>query len=423
MRFSRGAVVAFLMLLTLAAPDGRADERKGRAPAGKELKRVVESYLDANFGTREKLREAWDKELAPLKPSQLKKLRAEMLKILRKRGKKLARSGSNYWFGEESKRGKYIVQGRPGKALFIGLHGGGVGAGSAESAAGAMGGGGWMWIFPEVLEKTERGWTDSGTEEWVMELIEAAKRSGKVDPNRIYITGHSMGGFGSWTLGAHHADVFAGVAPYAGAPIPEFETRLMQKIKRIEPGILPSFFQLPLHFYQSGDDKNVPPDVNDFTNEALKKLKAKWPDGFNFRYDRVEGRGHAAPNEGYLPSQKWLASHPRDPRPKAFLWQPVLSWKRQMYWIYWGRAELESLVEFRAPGDNRIEITTHEGSGDVSGMSILVGAPLVDLEQEVVVSVNGEERFRGKVEHSFSTLMMTLPRNDPHLLFDARIDL
>ena len=47
----------------------------------------------------------------------------------------------------------------------------------------------------------------------------------------------------------------------------------------------------------------------------------------------------------------------------------------------------------------------------------------VDLTQEVVIVVNGKERFRGMVERSFSTLMMTLPRNDPHLPFDARVDL
>lgn len=408
--------------LSLGPP---ADAKPGaeRVPTGKALKALVEEYLSAPFTERERLRTSYDERFAPLKPSALKRLRADLLKIMAKRGKRLARSGKSFWFDEESKSGKYIVQGKPGKALFIGLHGGGVGAGSAESAAGAMGGGGWMWIFPEVLKKTERGWTDTKTDEFVMELVEAAKRSGKVDPNRIYITGHSMGGFGAWTLGAQHADVFGGVAAYAGAPIPEFESRKMQKIKRIEPGILSSYFALPLHFYQSGDDKNVPPDINDFAFERLKELKVKWPDGYNFRYDRVEGRGHAAPQEGYLPSLKWLASQPRDPRPKKFLWQPVIVWKRQMYWIYWGRAEDQALVEFHAPGGNRIEVTTHEGSGDVTGMSVLLGAPLVDVTKEVTVVVNGTERFKGMVEHRFSTLMMTLPRNDPHLLFDARVDL
>ena len=347
-----------------------------------------------------------------------------MLKIARKHGPKLRGSGTNYLYDKETKRGKYIVEGKPTKALFISLHGGGVGAGSAESAAGAMGGGkGWGWIFPEVLEKTERGWIDSGTEEFVLELIQAAKRTWKLDADRIYITGHSMGGFGSWTIGAHHADMFAGVAPYAGAPIPLFADRSRKTIREIQPGILPAFFNLPLHVYQSGDDKNVPPAPNDFAMAALKELKSQWKDGFNFRYDRVEGRGHAAPKEGYLPSQRWLASHARNARPKAFLWQPVLHWKRQQYWIHWDRLELEALLEFRVRDGNRIEIIPHSGSGDVEGMSVLLAPELVDLDKEIVVLADGEEVFRGKPVHRLSTLLMTLPRLDDKLLFSARADL
>ena len=41
----------------------------------------------------------------------------------------------------------------------------------------------------------------------------------------------------------------------------------------------------------------------------------------------------------------------------------------------------------------------------------------------VTVRVNGEQRHRGVAPRTFSTLMLTLPRNDAHLLFDARIDL
>ena len=147
-------------------------------PKGKALKEVVAAYVAATPGQRRAMRDAWDRTLAPLDPAKLPRLRKEILKLVAKQGRKLKKSGTNYWF--ENKRGKFIVSGKPGKTLFVGLHGGGKGSGDAGSAAGAMGGGGWWWIFPEVLEKTEHGWTDSGTEAWVMELIEAAKRSGRV---------------------------------------------------------------------------------------------------------------------------------------------------------------------------------------------------------------------------------------------------
>ena len=343
-----------------------------------------------------------------------------MLKAARKTGTRISGSGTNYFF--DGKRGKYLVSGKPSKTLFFGLHGGGLGSGSADSAPG--GGGGWWWIKPEVLEKTARGWTDSGTEEFVVGLVEAAKRTGKLDPDRVYIMGHSMGGFGAWTLGAHHADLFAGIGAFAGAPIPIWLREGDKTVIGIQPGVLPNVFALRLHVYQSGDDLNVPPAPNDFAmNELRETWKKQFPDGFDFRYDRVEGRQHAPPQEGYLPNLKWLAERKRNARPPAFLWQPVLGWKRHFYWVYWDRPELEALLEVRQAEGNACDITVHEGADDLTDLSVLVGPPLFDPDEEIVVRVNGEERFRGRVERRVSTLLMTLPRYDDKLLFAARVDL
>ena len=42
-----------------------------------------------------------------------------------------------------------------------------------------------------------------------------------VDENRIWLTGHSMGGFGSWAWGPKRADVWAAFAPCAGGGGPQ----------------------------------------------------------------------------------------------------------------------------------------------------------------------------------------------------------
>jgi len=38
----------------------------------------------------------------------------------------------------------------------------------------------------------------------------------EIDPDRIYLTGNSMGGYGSWVWGAHHPENFAAIAPIVG---------------------------------------------------------------------------------------------------------------------------------------------------------------------------------------------------------------
>ncbi|MFV1958816.1 MAG: alpha/beta hydrolase-fold protein [Planctomycetota bacterium] len=413
-----GFLVLLALLLAGPVPAGAGG---GTAPTGRKLRDIVERYLAPDFATRRKMREEADRSWTPLTAPLAKKIRKKMLRYAFKAGPRIAKSGTNYLYPE--KRGKYIVQGRPSKVLFVGLHGGGQGSGSAESAAGAMGGGGWWWIFPEVLEKTERGWTTSGTEEFVVQLIEAAKRTGKVDPDRIYICGHSMGGFGSWHIGAHHADLFAGIGAFAGAPVPYWDNDQDRNVTGIEEGVLPNLFNVRLHVYQSLDDPRVPPKENQAAIRFLKDLKKEFPGGFDFRYEEVDGRGHAAPQAGYLPALRWLAERKRNPRPQAFLWQPFLAWKRQFYWVHWDRPEVGALLEVRAKPGNVCEITVHDGADDLTGLSVLLGPPLFDLEKEVVVKVNGEERFRGKIERTFSTLLMTIPRYDDRLLFDARVDL
>ena len=284
-------------------------------------------------------------------------------------------------------------------------------------------------MYPEVLDKTARGWTSPprgglpGTERFVMDLIDAAKRAGRVDPNRIYLTGHSMGGFGTWHLGAHHADVFAGLGAFAGAPVPIWDNDTDRNVLAIQAGVLPNLYNIRLHVYQSLDDENVPPAENQGAIRDLNALKEQFPDGFDFRYHEVDGRGHGSPPEGYMPDLRWLHERQRQPRPKAFLWQPILTWKRQFYWVYWDRPEESALIEVRAQDRNVCDITVHAGMDDLTGLSVLIGEPLFDLDHEVIVRVNGEERFRGMVTRTLSTLLMTLPRFDPDLLFDARVDL
>ncbi len=59
-------------------------------------------------------------------------------------------------------------------------------------------------------------------EEWgridALEVLHEARKIFHTDTARTYITGHSMGGHGTWFLGATYPDKFAAIAPAAGYP-------------------------------------------------------------------------------------------------------------------------------------------------------------------------------------------------------------
>jgi predicted peptidase len=47
-------------------------------------------------------------------------------------------------------------------------------------------------------------------------LLDDVQSRYAVDPDRVYLTGLSMGGFGSWALGCRHPERFAAMAPICG---------------------------------------------------------------------------------------------------------------------------------------------------------------------------------------------------------------
>jgi dienelactone hydrolase len=98
-------------------------------------------------------------------------------------------------------------------ALFLSLHGAGVEAiGQADSYSPKR----WGYL----VSPTNRRPYGFDWEEWgcwdAFEVLNLAKDRFHVDPQRIYLTGHSMGGHGTWQLGALFPDRFAAIGPSAG---------------------------------------------------------------------------------------------------------------------------------------------------------------------------------------------------------------
>ncbi len=58
-------------------------------------------------------------------------------------------------------------------------------------------------------------WEDWGRMD-AMEVLRTARKRFPVDPDRVYLTGHSMGGHGTWHVGVTHPGRFAALGPSAG---------------------------------------------------------------------------------------------------------------------------------------------------------------------------------------------------------------
>jgi len=101
----------------------------------------------------------------------------------------------------------------PGKALFLSLHGASV---EATSQVDAYASKPWGYIVaPTNRRPYGFDWEDWGRMD-ALEVLALAKENFSTDPSRVYLTGHSMGGHGTWNLGANFPDRFAAIGPSAG---------------------------------------------------------------------------------------------------------------------------------------------------------------------------------------------------------------
>ncbi len=100
-------------------------------------------------------------------------------------------------------------------ALFLSVHGAGV---EAIGQARAYKPKDWgVLIAPTNRRPRGFNWEDWGRID-ALEVLDHATKKFTPDPARIYLTGHSMGGHGTWYLGATYPGKWAAIAPCAGYP-------------------------------------------------------------------------------------------------------------------------------------------------------------------------------------------------------------
>lgn len=138
-------------------------------------------------------------------------LRVRSPEQTRKRTFRSGIDGSVQYYGELPAHP--VRPGGPPPALFLTLHGAGVEAiGQVDAYSGKSWG---HLVAPTNRRPYGFDWEDWGRLD-ALEVLDLARQRLRPDPRRIYLTGHSMGGHGTWHLGVTFPDRFAAIAPSAG---------------------------------------------------------------------------------------------------------------------------------------------------------------------------------------------------------------
>jgi predicted peptidase len=70
--------------------------------------------------------------------------------------------------------------------------------------------------FPFIIVSPQCPEGESWSNDTLLALLDEIIAQHAVDTNRVYLTGLSMGGFGTWSLGVEHPERFAAIAPVCG---------------------------------------------------------------------------------------------------------------------------------------------------------------------------------------------------------------
>ena len=183
------------------------------------------------------------------------------------------------------------------KALVLSVHGAGVEAINQASSYHSK-------TWAHIVSPTNRrpygfNWEDWGRTD-AIEVLDISQRTLDIDPSRIYLTGHSMGGHGTWHLGGMFPDRFAAIGPSAGW-LSFWSYRVRERIEERTPlqkmimrptspsntfGLAENYKQLGIYIIHGSDDDNVLADQSRQMVSHLEKFHK------DFIYHEEPGQGH-----------------------------------------------------------------------------------------------------------------------------------
>jgi predicted peptidase len=171
--------------------------------------------------------------------------------------------------------------------------------------------------FPQCRE--DRLWHEPDMEAVALAAIDATVREFSGDKDRVYMTGLSMGGYGTWDIAAQYPKRFSAIAPICGgirlpAPVQQLSTRhtgpaIPAAGDAEDPyaAVAKRIGKTPVWVFHGALDTTILPEESRLIVAALKAA------GGNVRYSEYEGIGHNSWDRAYAEPEffPWLLSHKR----------------------------------------------------------------------------------------------------------------
>lgn len=157
-------------------------------------------------------------------------------------------------------------------------------------------------VFPQL--PLDQHWIGQG-EDLALGALEQTIDEFNVDQSRVYLTGLSLGGYGTWHLALAHPDRFAAIVPVCGGLVQPETSQNVRTSPLVEGRSNPWEFaasklsRLPVWIFHGADDGVLPVSESRKMEDALSVL------GSPVRYTEYPGVGHNAWDRAYADREMW----------------------------------------------------------------------------------------------------------------------
>ncbi|MFH0980929.1 MAG: alpha/beta hydrolase-fold protein [Planctomycetota bacterium] len=189
-----------------------------------------------------------------------------------------------------------------------------------------------------VVSPLMRGtWSINGpAERDVLDTLADVQSRANVDPNRIHLTGLSLGAFAAWAIAAHYPDRFASLSVFAGGG---------------QPDLVGNLRHLPTWVFHGAADEQVP------VAESVRMVRAAEAARLPVLYTEIPGVGHNCWREAYAGDALygWMAGQTRVREPRRITYRTHSLRHNRAYW-----ATIDSLIDPARPAT--IDVFIPQGS-------------------------------------------------------------
>lgn len=250
----------------------------------------------------------------------------------------------------------------------------------------------------------------------VLSCLRDANRRFAIDTDRVFLTGHSMGGDAAWDIGLSHPDLWAGVIP------------IVATANRYCAHYWENAQYVPFYFVAGEMDSGK------MAHNAIE-LDRYLRHGYDTTVIEFLGRGHEHFYDEIQHLFDWMNRRERNFFPTEFACSTLRPWDNYFWWIEASKFPPRTMVlpaDWPPPRNTRaaqIEAKIHGDSVLVDSASdrvtVWLAPELVDFQKRVTVQVNGR-RITGSdrmVEPSLEVLLEDArTRADRLHPFWARLD-